>query len=92
MAVLRIYVENQATLEPILFYCSSKCNQTKEEANEDCLCTHNTHIFFLCDYYQFFSFSCQNTNITGSNCAIVGCNLSKKQISTVSNTADTQIT
>ena len=54
MAVLRIYVENQAILEPILFYCSSKCNQTKEEANEDCLCTHNTHIFFF--YVTIISF------------------------------------
>ena len=28
-AILRAYVENQAMLEPILFYCASKYKQTK---------------------------------------------------------------
>ena len=27
---------------------------------------------------SFFSFLCQDANKTGSNCAIIGCNLSKK--------------
>ena len=27
---------------------------------------------------SFFSFFCQDANKTGSNCAIIGCNLSKK--------------
>ena len=67
-AVLCVYVENQAILEPILPYRASKCKQTKEVSSEDCLWTH---IFtFLRDYYTFFSFFCQNANITGSNCAI----------------------
>ena len=39
-AVLRTYVENQATLEPILLYRASKCEQTKEQGSEDCLWTH----------------------------------------------------
>ena len=37
LVVLRIYVENQAILEPILLYRASKCKQTKEQ---DCLWTH----------------------------------------------------
>ena len=40
LAVLRIYVENQAILEPILLYGESKYKQTKEESSEDCLWTH----------------------------------------------------
>ena len=76
LAVLHNYVENQAILEPILLYRASKCKQTKEQGSEDCLCTHICT--FLCDYYQFFSFYCQNANITGSKFAIIGCNLSKK--------------
>ena len=40
LAVLRIYVENQAILEPILLYQASKCKQTKEQKSEDCLWTH----------------------------------------------------
>ena len=40
LAVLRTYVENQAILEPILLYRASKCKQTKEQDNEDCLWTH----------------------------------------------------
>ena len=35
--VLRTYVENQAILEPILLYRGSKCKQTKEQDNEECL-------------------------------------------------------
>ena len=72
-AVLRTYVENQAILEPILLYRASKCKQTKEQGSEDCLWTH---IFtFLLDYCPLFSFL---SNKTRSNCAIIGCNLSKK--------------
>ena len=76
-AVLWGYVENQATLEPIFAYRASKYKQTKEQGSEDCLWTH---IFtFLHVYYTFFfSFFCQNANITGLNCAIIGCNLSRK--------------
>ena len=33
-AVLRTYVENQAILEPILYW-ASKCKQTKEQVSED---------------------------------------------------------
>ena len=33
---------------------------------------------FLCDYYQFFLFPCQDANMSGSHCAIKGCNLSWK--------------
>ena len=40
LAVLRIYVENQAILEPILLYRASKCKQTKEQGSEKCLWTH----------------------------------------------------
>ena len=40
LAVLRTYVENQAILEPILLYRTSKCKQTKEQGSEDCLWTH----------------------------------------------------
>ena len=55
------YVENQAILEPILLYRVFS-TFSKEQGSEDCLCTH---IFtFLCDYYQCFSFFCQNANIT----------------------------
>ena len=40
LAVLRIYVENQAMLEPILLHLASKCKQTKEQCSEDWLWTH----------------------------------------------------
>ena len=40
LAVPRIYVENQAILEPILLYRASKCKQTKEQGREDYLWTH----------------------------------------------------
>ena len=40
LAVIRTYVENQAILEPIIFYRVSKCKQTKEQGSEDCLWTH----------------------------------------------------
>ena len=54
-AVICVYVENQATLEPILLYHASKYKQTKEQGSKDCLWTY---IFtFLRDYYTlFFSF------------------------------------
>ena len=77
-AILCVYVENQAILEPILLYRASKYKQTKEQGNEDCKWTHM--FTFSHDYFTvFFSFFfCQNSNITGSNCPIIGWNLSKK--------------
>ena len=76
LTVLRTYVENQAILESILLYRASKCKQTKELDSKDSLWTH---IFtFLRDYCQLFLFFCQDANKTGSNFAIVRCNLSKK--------------
>ena len=80
-SVLCVYVENQAKIEPILLYRASKCKQTKEQGSDDCLWTH---IFtFSRDYYSdyytlFFSFFCQNANITELNCDIIGCSFSKK--------------
>ena len=71
LAVLRSYGENQAILKPILLYRTPKCKQTKEQGSEDCLWTH---IFIV----GFFSFFCQDANKARSNCAIIGCNLSKK--------------
>ena len=51
-AVLCVYVENQAIIEPILLYRVSKCKQTKEQGCEDCLWTH---IFtFFRDYCTLF--------------------------------------
>ena len=40
LAVLHIYVENQAILELIPLYRASKCKQIKEQGSEDCLWTH----------------------------------------------------
>ena len=37
LAVLRSYVENQAILEPILFYQASKCKQINMQGSKDCL-------------------------------------------------------
>ena len=72
-AVSCVYVQKKAILEPILLYHASKCKQTKKMGSEDCLWT----VYVYCHTF-FFSFFCQNANITGSNCAIIGCNLSKK--------------
>ena len=44
LAVLCIYVDNQAILEPILLYRALKCKQTKEQGSEEHL---STHIFTL---------------------------------------------
>ena len=75
LAVLRINVENQAILEPIPLYRASKCKQTKEQGSKDCL-------WIFLPFYKiivsFISFLCQDANKTRSNCAIIGCNLSKK--------------
>ena len=76
MAILRIYVEKQAILEPILLYRASKCNQTKEPGSEDCLWIHI--LPFNKIFVSFSSFLCQGANKTRSNCAIIGCNLSRK--------------
>ena len=76
LAVLRTYFENQAILEPILLYRSSRYKQTKEQGSNDGL---SSHVFiFLCDYCQLFFFFFQNANKPGSKCATIGCNLSKK--------------
>ena len=40
LAILHIYIENQAILEPILLHRASKCKQTKKQGSEDCLWTH----------------------------------------------------
>ena len=75
-AVRRPYVENLEILLPILLYRASKCKQTKEQGSGDCLWTH---IFTsLCGYCQPFSFFCQDADKAGSNCVIIGYNLSKK--------------
>ena len=47
-------------------------------SSKDCLWTHIFTFFLFCDYYQFFSFFCQDANRTESNSSIIGCNLSKK--------------
>ena len=77
MAVLRRYVENQTMLEPILLYQTSKCERTKEQGSEDCLQIH-IFTFYKIIFSYFFLFFCQDANKTRSNCAIIGCNLSKK--------------
>ena len=45
LAVLRAYVENQATIETILIYRALKFKQTKEQ---------DPYFYFFCVYYQFF--------------------------------------
>ena len=76
LAVLRTYVENQAIPESILLYRASKRKQTKEQSSKDCLRTHILPFYKI--IVSFFSFLCQDSNKTRSNCAIIGCNLSKK--------------
>ena len=88
LAILHTYVENQAILEPILLYRASKCKQTKEQGSKECLWTH---IFtFLKNHCQSFSFFCQDAIKTRSNCAIIGCNLSKKHKLTLHKTHKTE--
>ena len=76
LVVLRTYVENQAILEPILLYFVSKCKQTK------CRGARTVYGPIFLPFYKiivgFFSFFCQDVNKTGSNFAVIGCNLSKK--------------
>ena len=72
-AVLRTYVENQPILEPILLYRASKCKQTKRRVART---VYGSYFYpLITDYCPLFSFL---SNKTRSNCAIVGCNLSKK--------------
>ena len=71
-AVLHAYVENQAILEPILLYRASKCKQTKEQGSKDCLWTHIFTFLRVYNMFFLFSFFCQDTNITGLNCSIIG--------------------
>ena len=55
LAILCIYVENQAILEPIPLNRVSKCKKTKEQDCEDFLWKY---IFiFLCEYCQFLFLS-----------------------------------
>ena len=76
LAVLHSYVENQAILEPILLYRDQNVNKTKSRAAR----TVNGPIFlpFYKIIVSFFPFSYQDVNKTSSNCAIIGCNLSKE--------------
>ena len=76
LAVPCTYVENQAILEPILLYRTSKCKQTKEQASKDCYGLIFLHFYKI--IVSFFSFLCQDANKRRSNCAIIGYNLSKK--------------
>ena len=87
LAILRTYVENQAILEPTNLYPASKCKQSIEKGSESCFWTH---IFtFLCDYYHFFSFFCNDANTVGSNCYNRLQFVKETQISSVSNTEPT---
>ena len=70
MAVLRIYVENQVILEPILLYRASKCKQTKEQGSKDCLWTLFLPFYEI--FVSFISFLCQDANKIRSNFAIIG--------------------
>ena len=74
LAVLHSYVENKAILESILLYHASKCKQTEEKGSKDCLWNH-IFTFFMWLLSVFFV---QNASIAGSNCAVIGCCLSKK--------------
>ena len=76
LAVIRVYIENQAILELILLNRVSKCKQTKEQDSEDCLCIHILPFYKI--VVSFFSFLSQDANKARSNCAIIGCNLSEK--------------
>ena len=69
------FVENQAIIESILLYRGWKCKQTKEQGSED---MDPYYYIFIRLLSVFFSFFCQDANKTKSNCAIMGCNLSKK--------------
>ena len=73
MAVLRIYVENQAMLEPFFFTGHQNVNKQK---------WRTVYGLIFLPFYKiiisFFSFLCQDTNKTRSNFAMIGCNLSKK--------------
>ena len=66
----------EAILEPILLYRASKCKQTKEQGSEDCLRTYFLPFYKI--IVSFFSVFYQDANKARSNCAIIGCNLSKK--------------
>ena len=69
---MRIETENQAILEPILLTGLQNIKQTKEQGSQDCSWIH------IFTFFIFFSFLCQDVNKTRLNCAIIGCNLSKK--------------
>ena len=72
-AVLCTYVENQAILEPILLCRHQNVNKAKSRA------ARTVYGLIFLPFYKIivssFSFLCQDTNKTGSNFAIIGCNL-----------------
>ena len=78
LAVLQTYVENQAILEPILPHRAQNVNKPKSRAVR----THIVYGLILLPFcviiVSFFSFFYQDANEKGSNCTIIGCNLSKK--------------
>ena len=76
LAVLRSYVENEAILESIPLFRGSKCKQTKQKGSEDCYETISLPFYKI--IVSFFFFFNQDVNKTSSNCAIIGCNLSKE--------------
>ena len=63
LAVLRIYVENQAILEPILLYRASKCKQIKEQGSEDFLWAHIFTFLLDCQLFFFFMSRCKQNKI-----------------------------
>ena len=69
-------------LETILLYLASKCKQTKgqtdQKSGQQRLFMDPYFYFFMWLLSVFFSLFCQDENKTGSNCAIIGCNLSMK--------------
>ena len=71
-AVLHAYVENQVMLEPILLYRASKYKQTKKREK---LKLFKDLLVNLRDYHFFFFFALRN--MPGSNCAIIGRNISR---------------
>ena len=81
LAVLRTYIENQTMLEPILLHRASNVNKPKSRAVRTVYRPTFYPIWVM--IVSFFSFFCQDANNTGSNWAIIGCNLSKKHKSSL---------
>ena len=86
LAVPRTYVENQAITnhsslffgkeEPFFFTGHQNVHKLKSRP------ARTVYGLIFLPFYKiivsFFSFSCQDANKTRSNCAMIGCNLSKK--------------